>query len=132
MPYTAFDGSLPNAATQNGTAFAGSTRANLQALRDSLAAMGAVAGFNYSVTGGTASQPATLLYKRSTEWIKIDLTWGSSGGGSDGNVTKAAYYYSSTSGSAYDNMADASGNYVQTLAYDASGNLTSTTWGAVP
>jgi hypothetical protein len=131
MAYTAYDGAKPDAATQNGTQFASSTRSNFQALRDYLAAFGALPGFNYSVSGGTAAQPAELYYKRSTEWIKIVLTWGSSGG-SDGNVTKAAFYYSSNSGSAYDGMADASGNYVQTLAYDASGNLTTTTWGSTP
>jgi hypothetical protein len=131
MAYTAYDGAKPDAATQNGTQFAASTRANLQAMRDYLATLGALPGFNYSVSGGSAEQPAELYYKRSTEWIKTVLTWGTTGGES-GNVTKAAFYYSSNSGSAYDGMADASGNYVQTLTYDVNGNLTSTTWGATP
>ena len=129
MTYTAFDPALPDAASQNGTAFAGSTRANLVAMRDMLVAMGGMPGFNYSVTGGTAEQPASLLYKRSTEWIKVDLTWGTTGG-ADGNVTKAAYYYSSNSGGAYDGIVDGAGYYVQAMSYDASGNLTSTTWSA--
>lgn len=131
MAYDAYDVAKPDAATQNGANFGEATRDNLRTLRDILAAGGLVQGFNYSVTGGTASQPATLLLKRSTEWIKVDLTWGSSGG-SDGNVTKMAFYYSSNSGGAYDGMADLSGYYVLTLTYDASGNLTSTTWGATP
>jgi hypothetical protein len=131
MTYTAYDPALPDAATQNGTAFAGSTRANLQAMRDVIVAMGGMPGFNYSVSGGTAEQPASLFYKRGAEWIKVDLTWGTTGG-ADGNVTKAAYYYSSTSGGAYDGMVDGAGNYVQAMSYDSNGNLTTTTWSATP
>lgn len=131
MTYAALDVTKPDASTQNGTQFAGSTRDNIRAMRDALVATGLVQGFAYSVSGGTAEQPATLYYKRSTEWIKVDLTWGTSGGEA-GNVTKAAYYYSSNSGSAYDGMADASGNYVATITYDSNGNCTATSWGSTP
>jgi len=130
MAYTAFDSTKP-VGTQTGTAFATSTRANILALRDAIAAMGSVQGFNYSYTTGTADQPTTILFKRSTEWIKLVLTWGTTGGEA-GNVTKAAYYYSSNSGGAYDGMADAAGYYVMTLTYDSNGNLTATTWGSTP
>lgn len=130
MAYTALDPTVPTVA-QTRQAAIDAARTNMQAMRDALIACGTVQGFNYSVTGGTAEQPATLLYKKGTEWVKIDLTWGNSGG-SDGNVTKAAFYYSSNSGGAYDAMADDDGNYVVTLAYDASANLTTSTWGATP
>lgn len=140
MTYTAFNPALPDGGTQNGTAFSASARANLTAMRDQIVAMGGMSGFNYIASGGTAEQPAKLYYKRSTEVVRIDLTWGSSGG-SDGNVTKAAYYYAanethasfptSTSGT-YEGMVDGSGYYVQSFTYDSSANLTSTTWGLTP
>lgn len=126
MAYTALDVSKPDAATQNGTQVCQSIRDNLRGMRDMLAAMGMVQGFNYSVSGGTASEPAQQFYKRGTEWIKVVLTWAS------GNVTKAAYYYSSNSGGAYDPMADASGSYVLNITYDGSLNVTSSTWNATP
>lgn len=131
MAYTALDPTLPDWVPQTGIQVTQSTRDNVRALRDALVAAGAIQGFNYSVTGGTASQPATLLFKRGVEWIKVNLTWGTTGG-EDGNVTKAAYYYSSDSGSNYFGMADAAGYYVQTIAYDSSANVTTTTWGATP
>ena len=140
MTYTAYNPALPDAATQNGTAFANSTRANMQAMRDHIALLGGMPGFNFAVSGGTAEQPAKLYYKRGTESIRVDLTWGISGGGT-GNVTKAAYYYASnethasfptSTNGTYEGIIDGSGFYVQTLTYDASANLTSTTWGSTP
>ena len=56
-------------------------------------------------------------------------------------MTKAAYYYAaneshasfpSTTNGTYDGMADASGEYVLTITYDADGNVTAATWGATP
>lgn len=126
MAYTALDTSKPDAATQAGTAFGSSARSNLVAIRDCIAAMGMAQGFDYSTSGGTAAEPAQLYFKRSTEWIKVVLTW------SGGNVTKAAFYYSSNSGGLYDGMADAGGKYVLTLTYDGSGNCTATSWGSTP
>lgn len=127
MTYTALDTSKPTTA-QTRQAAVDAIRTNIVAIRDAIVSGGLVQGFNYSVVGGTAEQPAQVFLKRGAEWIRLDLTWGVSGGAS-GNVTKAAYYYSANSGGAYDAMADLSGNYVITLAYDASGNLITTTWG---
>lgn len=107
------------------------TRKNIMALRDILVAGGMVQGFDFSTSGGTAEQPADILYKKGTEWIKITLTWGTTGG-EDGNVTKAVFRYSSNSGVGYDGMADDAGEYVMTLTYDANGNCTATTWGSTP
>lgn len=139
MAYTALDATKPTTA-QTRQAIVDSTRTNLDALRDAIAALGAVQGFAYYPTGGTAEQPTTIYFKRGSECVKVVLTWGSSGG-SDGNVTKAAYYFAanethasfptSTNGT-YDAMADASGDYVMTIGYDTNGNATSATWGAVP
>lgn len=130
MAYTPIDISKPTTA-QTRQAAIDDIRTNVVALRDAAAASGLLQGFNYSVSGGTAEQPAQIFQKRGAEWVRIDLTWGASGGAA-GNVTKTAYYYSSNSGGAYDPMADLYGNYVATMAYDASGNLLTITWGSTP
>ena len=131
MAYTPFNAAVPTVA-QTRQAAVDAMRTNIQAMRDCLVGTGIVQGFNYSVSGGTASQPALLLYKRAAEWIKVALTWGSTGG-EDGNVTKMAFYYSSDSGSNYYGMADVTnGYYVCTIAYDADGNVTTTAWGLTP
>jgi hypothetical protein len=130
MPYTALNVTVPTVA-QTRQAAVDAMRTNIAALRDSIVATGCAQGFNYSVAGGTAEQPAQLFYKRGAEWIRADLTWGATGG-ELGNVTKAAFYYSSNSGGAYDPMADASGYYVVTVAYDANANPTTSTWGSTP
>ena len=126
MSYDALDVTKPTTA-QTRQALVDSSRTNIAAMRDALVATGILQGFNYSVSGGTADQPAILYYKRSTEWVKVVLTWGTTGG-EDGNVTVMAFYYSSNSGGAWDNMADAAGKYICTIAYDANGNVTTTTW----
>lgn len=131
MTYTAYDGTKPDAATQTLTQMGQSERDNLNAMRDYLATFGAMPGFDMSVSGGTAEQPAILYFKRGTEWIKVVQTWGTAGGEA-GNVTKEAYYYSANSGGAWDGMADGAGKYVLTYTYDGSSNCTATTWGSTP
>lgn len=123
MAYTAYDKTKPDATTQAGAAFGASTKANLLALRDTVVA-GAVQGWNYSYTGTDAGQPATVVWTFGTEKIQETYTWGT-----DASLTKVAYRYSSNTGTAYDPMADASGNFVHTFTYDGSGNLTASTWG---
>lgn len=130
MAYTPYNQAQPTTA-QTRQAGVDAMRTNMVALRDILAAGGLVPGFDYSASGGSAEQPAQIFFKRGAEWIRIDLAWGSSGG-ADGNVTKAAYYYSANSGGLYDPMADAAGEYVAHLSYDANGNLTTLTWDATP
>jgi hypothetical protein len=130
MTYTALDATKPTTA-QTRQAGVDSMRTNIAAVRDALIFTGFIQGFNYSVAAGTNAQPTQVLYKRSTEWIKVDITWGTTGG-EDGNPKKYALYYSSNSGSAYDPMADASGNYVLTITYDANGDVSATTWGSTP
>ena len=123
MAYTAFDKTKPDATSQAGSAFGASAKANLLALRDALVLGGVVQGWNYSYTG-TASEPTDVVWTFGTEKIKQTHTWGT-----DGSLTKVAHYYSANTGTSYDNMADASGNFVCSFSYDGSGNLTSTTWG---
>lgn len=141
MAYTAYVSTLPDPATQAGTAFGQRTRDNIRAMRDVIAATGMLQGFDYRYTAGTAEQPTTMYYVRnaSDESIKVVVTWGTAGGEA-GNVTKMAFYYASNetglpAGAAngtYDAMADAGGYYVCTLSYDSSGNCTQTAWSATP
>ena len=120
MPYTQFDPATPDAATQNITAFAASVRTNLAAIRD-IAALGAAPGWNYSWSGGTAEKPTTMLWSKGVERLRATCTWGTTGGATD-NLITAVFAYSSNSGGAYDTIG------TQAVAYDASGNVTSTTW----
>lgn len=120
MPYTLFDPSKPDAAVDNGTAFGSNTRNNLLAMRDAVA-LGVMPGFNFSVAGGTASQPATMFFTKGTEILRATLTWGTVGGAA-GNVTVAVYAYSANGGATYSTIG------TETLTYSASANLTSTTW----
>jgi hypothetical protein len=134
MAYDPFRPSVPTTAgspTPTRQATIDDTRKNLMALRDLLVAFGMVQGFDYSVAGGSAEEPAQVFYKKGTEWVRLDLTWGTTGG-EDGNVTKFAMYYSSNSGGAYDPLADDAGEYVATYTYDGSGNCTAVAWGSTP
>jgi hypothetical protein len=116
MTYTAFDPAKPDAATQNGTQFAQSTRDNFKALRDA-GFFGGDSGWTYSQSGGTASEPTTMLWSKGTERIRITATWGTTSG-ENGNLTAATIAYSSNSGGAYDTIE------ARTMTYDSSGNFT--------
>lgn len=116
MAYTLFDPTKPDAATQNGTAFAASARTNASAVRDACILGGGFPGFNMAAAGGTASEPATLTYSKGTERVRASLTW------SSGNVTVALYEYSSNSGGLYEAIG------TNTITYDGSQNVTNTTW----
>ncbi len=126
MAYTPYDVAVPTTA-QTRQAAIDSIRTDLAALRDALAATGIVQGFNYSVSGGTADQPAQLFYKRGVEWIRVDVTWGTTGG-EDGNPTVMAFYYSPNSGVSSYGMADAAGKYTVTISYDTDANVTGAVW----
>ena len=119
MAYTAFNPAIPTTAQHRQDAIDG-IRANELAVRDA-SIIGAFKGFNYSVSGGTAEQPAITYRKNGTEWLRATLTWGTVGGEA-GNVTVAVYAYSANSGGAWDTIGTC------TVAYDASGNVLTTTW----
>lgn len=121
MTYSLFDPTKPDAATQNGTSFAASTRTNGSALRDACILGGGFPGFDLAVSGGTASQPTQMLYSNGAERIRATLTWGTAGGEA-GNVTVAVYDYSSDSGANYSTIG------TKTVTYDGSANVTATTW----
>lgn len=119
MSYTAFDGTKPTTAQTRQAAIT-SILQNLLAVRD-MTILGDAPGFDFSVSGGTAAQPAIMYRKLGTEWIRASITWGSSGG-SDGNPTVIVYSYSPDSGSNWNTIKTV------TYAYDSDGNVTSSTW----
>lgn len=121
MAYAQFDPTKPDAATQNGTAFAQSARDNLKAIRDAAIIGGGFYGWSMAASGGTAEQPATITYSKGNERVRAYLTWGTAGGEA-GSVTAATYSYSSNSGTSWDIIG------TNTIVYDASGNVTSTSW----
>lgn len=120
MAYVPFDTAEPDPSTESITEFGTATRANFAALRDAVI-MGTVAGWDMTPSGGTAEEPGTLTYDKSTERVKAVITWGSSGG-EDGNPTQVVYSYSSNSGTDYDTIG------TLTISYDTSGNVTGTAW----
>lgn len=120
MAYVPFDQTRPDAATQNGTAFATSTRANLAALRDMLVG-GSPFGWNYSWSGGTADRPTTVLYTCGTERIRGQITYGTSGGALD-NPTQVVYAYSPDSGTTYHTIG------TMTVTYTTGGDVNAVTW----
>ena len=120
MAYISFDPASPNPTTQNGSVCFDGTRNNMKAIRDA-GVMQVFPGFNMAVAGGTAEQPATITYSKSTERVRLTITWGSSGGAA-GNPQTVVYAYSSNSGSSYDTIG------TETITYDANGNVTATTW----
>jgi hypothetical protein len=127
MPYAPLDVTKPISMQTRQVAI-DVERTNLIALRNVLAANGCVQGWNYTWTGGTIDQPGQMQYRRGTEWIAVNVFWGTVGG-EFGNAIKAVYFYDNASGAVYDPMADINGNYVANFSYDADGNCIGITWG---
>ena len=121
MTYTAFDPAKPDPSSQSITEFGQSDRDNAKALRDAIIAAAGFFGWPLAVSGGTAEQPTTFTYSKSTERVRATVTWGTSGGEA-GSPTTVLYEYSSNSGSAYDPIG------TKTNTYDGSGNLTAVSW----
>jgi hypothetical protein len=119
MAYVPFNSAVPTV-SQTRQAAVDAMRTNQMADRDANI-IGAFKGFNYSVSGGTAEEPAITYRKNGAEWLRATLTWGTSGG-ELGNVTVAVYAYSANSGGAWDTIGTC------TISYDANGNVTQTVW----
>lgn len=79
---------------------------------------------------GTAALPARKYWKRgtlnATKWAKAAITY------TGNNPTKIALYFSEDNEATYVPMLDPDRNYVLTLTYDGSSNLTATSWGSTP
>lgn len=120
MTYAAYNPALPDAVTQNGTDFGAATRQNLQALRD-MVVSGATVGWAMAPSGGAPDKPAIITYSNATERLRVQLTWGATGGAA-GNVVAAAYTYSPNAGATWDAIG------TRTIDYDAAGFVTGTAW----
>jgi hypothetical protein len=96
------------------------TRENLMALRDAIVA-GALVDWNISGMSGPADQPTEMIYKKSSEWIRLAITWGTTGG-EDNNPKTIVYSYDGDAGASYDTIGTWTGTY------DANGNLTAEAW----
>lgn len=122
--YTKFETGVP-LITDTGGEQITDIRNNLEALRDAIVAGTLVDWEQTDVTTtkgtGTDAEPDELIWKKGTEWIRAQITWGTTGG-QDGNPTQIIYAYSSNSGGAYDTIG------TMALAYTAAGILQSTTW----
>ena len=77
--------------------------------------------WDFTPAGGTAEQPATVTYSRSTSRFRGSITWGTSGG-EDGNPTTIVWAFSGDSGTTYNTIA------TQAFTYDASANVTGMSW----
>ena len=95
------------------------------ALRDAVVA-GALKSWNMTLTvgGGSDEEPDEILYSNNTntEAIKLDITWGTTGG-EDGNPTVIVYHYSTDDFGASD---ETIGTW--TGAYNSNGTLTASVW----
>ncbi len=121
MAYDNFTDNKPNAGTDTVPAAVDYMRANSMALRDSFVSGMGLPGWSYSHAGGTSDQPTTLLWSKGAERLRVQLTWGSSGG-ADGNVTLAALEYSADSGSTFQPVG------AKTISYSSDGTVSTASW----
>lgn len=119
--YTDFLSDKPVIA-DNGDIVINNTRDNLMALRDGSVA-GVMPGWNFTRTvgGGSDEEPDEIIYKNGVEWIRLVITWGTSGG-DVGNPTVVVYSYSANSGTLYHPMG------TLTYTYNSNGTLTDSVW----
>ena len=124
MVYVAFVSDKPVIA-DDGDVVINNTRENLMALRDAVVA-GALKGWDMTLTvgGGSDEEPDEIRYSNNgnTEAIKLDITWGTTGG-EDGNATVIVYSYSTDDFSVSD---EAMGTLTNT--YNSNGTLTASVW----
>lgn len=121
MAYTKFLSDTPDI-TDTGAKVIDDTRQNLMATRDAIVA-GALVDWDLTVTvgGGSAEEPDEIIYKNGVEWLRLDITWGTTGG-EDGQPTVIVYAYSANSGGLYDTIGTWTGTY------NGNGTLTAGVW----
>lgn len=135
MTFRAFSRRSPADSDPNFTQMAG-IRANLISLASAIAAGAILPGWNYtnSVTRaesspGTAALPARMYASFATDtktiWVRVAITWSAGG-----YPTKMTFSWSDDDEASYANLTDIFGNYVLTITYDGSSNVTAMTWGA--
>jgi len=119
--YVDFEKDVP-VITDDGDLVINDTRNNLMALRDAIVT-GALNNWDLATADitGPADEPTQLIYKNGVEWIRLAITWGTTGG-DDGNPLVIVYSYSANSGVLYHPLG------TLTMTYDASGNMRSALW----
>lgn len=124
MVYVPFVSDKPVIA-DDGDIVINNTRENLMALRDAVVA-GALVGWNLTLTvgGGSDEEPDEILYSNdsNTEALKLDITWGTTGG-EDGNPTVIVYHYSTDDFGGSDETIG-----TLTNTYNSNGTLTASVW----
>lgn len=125
MALVAFDNANPSGG-QAGTALPASALGNDKALLDAVI-FGQMPGWVFSVSGGTASEPAQMHWRNAAlnVWFRASITWGTTGG-NNGQMTAITWEKSINGG--VDWTSGTGGSYgSEVLSYDASGNLQTTT-----
>jgi Neuraminidase (sialidase) len=118
--FPTLDISKPDATTQTLTQMGQSTRDMLTFLRAAVVS-GTLFGYNGTPSGGTASQPAQILYAKGVEQIKEVITWGTIGGAA-GNPQAIVYSYSNDTGATWAAIG------TLTYSFDSTGNVINWTW----
>jgi len=113
VAYDDYVAANPDGSTQTGVQLPAGIKVNLLALRDSVIA-GGFSGFNFSLSGGTAEEPAQILAINGSTIIRGTLTWTS------GQITQIVWAQS-LNGS----LGPFNTMRTETLSYDGSGNLVS-------
>jgi hypothetical protein len=128
MAYVPFVDSKP-VASDNGNDVIDDVRENLLAMRDAVVA-GAFVGWDMTVTAGTGTteQPQYIYLHRngaSTERIRVEYTWGTTGG-ADGNPTVMVFSYTADD----DPLGSAVWSTMGTLTmtYNSDGTVASGAW----
>ena len=99
-----------------------------------LSGSGFLHGWDISLSGGTADQPQYIIWSKDVNRVRIELTWGTSGGAT-GNVIRCVVSYSTNSGFSWtihkgtDENGEAfltNGHF--TITYDTNGYFVSGVW----
>lgn len=121
MAYIPFDATKPDGASQNGTQFASSIRANFEAIRDGLVVL-TFRGWNITVdpTGSDYTTPSAWVYSKGSEVIKSVPTR-IVGGVASGLTSRLLVTYSSN-GISYVTVG------AENYTYDAEATFVSSHW----
>lgn len=125
MPYPAFEDNAPVTSDQGNTVV-DDTRKNLMAIRDQLAFLMAMPGWNAARDGGTTLKPAAYNIDKaspSTERVRIEITWGTTGGAKDNPTVMVEKYTADRSGTpTYETIG------TLTFAWNSDGTFNTSTW----
>jgi len=108
--YVQFQNNKPIITDQN-PAIINTTRENVNAVHDG-SVIRAMPFWNYSISGGTNSNPVYVFHKNGNDWIRTTQTYGTSGP-SKNCISQQIYQYSSNSGTSYVSMGTVNYAYIE-------------------